>query len=243
MRIALFGGSFDPPHLGHAGIALAAAARLKLDRVLMAPVGRQPLKAGQQQSPYADRLAMVTLLCATRPPLEPSTIDAPLAPRENGLPRFNYTSDTLLRLRQGLSSDDQLFCLIGADSLQTLRHWHNAAEAMLTAEWIVASRPGFPLDLLPTLLPEGICVGEQRAVVGEAERLTLVTPDGRTGALWLLTDLDYDISATAIRHALADHASGVPQAVLDPHVADYARSHSLYGDISRSGTASRGVIR
>ena len=66
MRIALFGGSFDPPHSGHIGIAMAAVDRLQLERVLMAPVGRQPLKQDQTQSPYEDRMAMVQLACARR---------------------------------------------------------------------------------------------------------------------------------------------------------------------------------
>ncbi len=242
MRIALFGGSFDPPHLGHLGIALAAVERLRLDRVLMAPVGRQPLKVGQRPSSFDDRLAMVTLLCAGRASLEPSTIDAPLPPSSEGRPRFNYTSDTLARLRQELSSADELFCLIGADSLQTLCRWHNAAEALFEAEWIVAARPGFPLDRLSTLLPAGVVTGAREAARG-CERIPLSSPDGNTSALWLLPDLNYDISATALRRALADHASGMPQAVLDPRVAEYARQHALYEAASRTGTQPTGVIR
>src|SRR3984885_9416575 len=151
MRIALFGGSFDPPHSGHIGIAVAAVERLRLDRVLMAPVGRQPLKRDQTQSPYEDRMAMVQLACANHPPLVASVIDAP---RPDG--RYNYTYDTLQRLRETLPATDELFCLVGADSLQTLHNWHRAAEALMLAEWIVAARPGFTLDALGALLPGGV---------------------------------------------------------------------------------------
>jgi nicotinate-nucleotide adenylyltransferase len=77
MRIALFGGSFDPPHSGHLGIAMAAVERLHLDRVLMAPVGRQPLKRDQVQSPFEDRMVMVQLACAGHSPIAASAIDAP----------------------------------------------------------------------------------------------------------------------------------------------------------------------
>ena len=143
MRIALFGGSFDPPHSGHLGIAMAAVERLHLDRVLMAPVGRQPLKRDQAQSPYEDRMAMVQLACAGHPPVAASAIDAP---RVDG--RYNYTCDTLQHLRETLPAGDELFCLVGADSLQTLRHWHRAAEALMLAEWIVAARPGFTQSVL-----------------------------------------------------------------------------------------------
>jgi nicotinate-nucleotide adenylyltransferase len=95
MRIALFGGSFDPPHSGHLGIAMAAVERLHLDRVLMAPVGRQPLKRDQVQSPFEDRMVMVQLACAGHSPIAASAIDAP---RVDG--RYNYTCDTLQHLRE-----------------------------------------------------------------------------------------------------------------------------------------------
>src|ERR1700753_4169928 len=151
MRIALFGGSFDPPHSGHIGVAMAAVERLRLDRVLMAPVGRQPLKQDQTQSPYEDRMAMVQLACADYPPLVASVMDAP---RPDG--RYNYTYDTLQRLREPLPATYELFGLVGADSLQTLHHWHRAAEALMLAEWIVAARPGFTLEALEALLPGGV---------------------------------------------------------------------------------------
>ena len=102
MRIALFGGSFDPPHLGHLRIAQAAADRLQLDRVLLAPVAVQPLKQGQQPPPagFADRMAMVELLlrAAGDPRLEVSSLDGP---RPDGRP--NYTYETLAQLRASLS--------------------------------------------------------------------------------------------------------------------------------------------
>ncbi len=63
MRVALFGGSFDPPHHGHIAIATAAADVFHLDKVLFAPVGRQPLKAEMAPASFADRMAMVELAC------------------------------------------------------------------------------------------------------------------------------------------------------------------------------------
>jgi nicotinate-nucleotide adenylyltransferase len=224
MRTALFGGSFDPPHLGHIGIALAAAARLRLDRVLMAPAGRQPLKRDQPQSSYKDRLAMVELACRHHPPLIASDIDAP---RADG--RYNYTFDTLTQLRAASPGDD-LFCLVGADSLVTLRQWHRAAEALLLAQWIVAARPGFPLEDLASLLPEGIHAGRPERRPDSSPDLS---PDlvrvplaagTQQGTLWLLPGLDYEISATALRATFADAS----QRVLDPAVAAYAREHRLY---------------
>jgi nicotinate-nucleotide adenylyltransferase len=234
MRIALFGGSFDPPHSGHIGIAMAAVERLRLDRVLMAPVGRQPLKRDQTQSSYEDRMAMVQLACANHPPLVASVVDAP---RPDG--RYNYTYDTLQRLRETLPATDELFCLVGADSLQTLHHWHRAAEALMLAEWIVAARPGFTLEAikeaLETLLPAGVRASHPERGEGWL-RLSLTGPSttasetgsAQQGTLWLLPDLHYEVSATDLRAALADESAGIPQRVLDPRVAEYAREHGLY---------------
>jgi nicotinate-nucleotide adenylyltransferase len=215
---------------------MAAAERLHLDRVLMAPVGRQPLKQDQVQSPYEDRLVMVQLACADHPPLAASTIDAP---RLDG--RYNYTYDTLQHLRETLPSGEELFCLIGADSLQTLRHWHRAAETLLLAQWIVAARPGFTLEALETLLPAGIHADTDHLKHGKGWlQLSLTGPDpvaapgnaaSRQGTLWLLPDLHYEVSATDLRAALAGDSAGVPQQVLDPRVAEYAREHGLYNKI------------
>jgi nicotinate-nucleotide adenylyltransferase len=233
MRIALFGGSFDPPHSGHIGIAMAAVERLHLDRVLMAPVGRQPLKRDQAQSSYQDRMVMVQLACAGHPPLAASAIDAP---RMDG--RYNYTYDTLQHLRETLPVEDELFCLVGADSLQTLRQWHRAAEALMLAQWIVAARPGFTVEALQTMLPAAIHADMEHAKGGNGWlRVSLTGPEREAasdiagvpqGTLWLLPDLNYEVSATDLRAALADNSASIPQRVLDPRVADYAREHGLY---------------
>jgi nicotinate-nucleotide adenylyltransferase len=228
MRIALYGGSFDPPHSGHIGIAMAAVERLNLDRVLMAPVGRQPLKQEQAQSPFEDRMVMVQLACAGHPPLAASAVDAP---RLDG--RYNYTYDTLERLRETLSTGDELFCLVGADSLQTLHQWHRAAEALMLAQWIVATRPGFTLEALETLLPAGMHVGPPEHGSGWL-RMSLTRPpespagNSQSGTLWLLPGLRYEVSATELRAALAGDPSEIPRQVLDPQVAAYAREHHLY---------------
>src|ERR1700754_832869 len=77
MRVALFGGSFDPPHHGHIAIATAAADVFDLEKVLFAPVGRQPLKPEGGAAPFADRLAMVELACRADERFAASDLDAP----------------------------------------------------------------------------------------------------------------------------------------------------------------------
>ena len=145
MRVALFGGSFDPPHHGHIAIATAAADVFDLDSVLFAPVGRQPLKTVVAPAPFADRLAMVELACSPEPRFAVSELDAP---RPDGAP--NYTVDTLETLHETMP-DTRLFNLVGADSFLDLPLWHEPERLLELAEWIVVSRPGFPLASLSPL--------------------------------------------------------------------------------------------
>jgi nicotinate-nucleotide adenylyltransferase len=173
LRIALFGGTFDPPHLGHLAIATAAADAFQLDSVLFAPAGRQPLKPNGNSSSFADRLAMTTLACAQDDRFNASAIDAP---RRDGQP--NYTADTLAELEQTLPAV-VLYNLVGADSFLSLPHWRDPARLLALAEWIVVSRPGFSLDDLSALA---------------------LTPQQRT-RVHLLQTVHEDVSATHLRPA------------------------------------------
>jgi nicotinate-nucleotide adenylyltransferase len=223
MRIAFFGGTFDPPHCGHIAIARAAIRRLALDQVLVAPVGAQPLKGGSAHSSFEDRLAMVKLAVAEEPGLMASDVDAPLP---NGQP--NYTFDTLQRLRGQLKTTDLLFCLLGADSFLTLQSWHRCAELLVLCDFIVAGRPGFSLQGVNSALPKGVDnIGERREA--RYTRFTLSGPLGQSSQLFLLPDLDQDISATEIRAALAEGST--PQTVLPAAVADYIHVHGLYRQV------------
>src|ERR1700761_1830491 len=96
-RTAFFGGSFDPPHLGHLAVARAARAALQLDCVLFAPVGAQPLKPHGSTAPFPDRLPMTSLAIAGEPGFEISLADAPTSDQ-----RPNYTLETLGTIRAGL---------------------------------------------------------------------------------------------------------------------------------------------
>ncbi len=136
-RVAFFGGSFDPPHLGHLAVARAARTALALDSVIFAPVGAQPLKPNGSIAKFEDRVAMTRLAIGSEPGFAVSLADAP---KPAGKP--NFTVGTLQVLRADLPSDGVLFCLMGADSFFGLRKWHRSAEIPFIAPLIVASRPG-----------------------------------------------------------------------------------------------------
>jgi nicotinate-nucleotide adenylyltransferase len=241
-RIAFFGGSFDPPHLGHLAVARAARAALALDRVLFAPVGAQPLKPLGSTASFEDRLAMTRLAISGEPGFEVSIADAP-KPRGEA----NYTLETLQTLREGLRSAGALFCLMGADSFFGLRRWHRAAEIPFVASVIVASRPGQRpeewMEGLRAALPAGLRI---EAPVGEEAggddvelfTYTVRNPAGETAPFYLLPGLNVEISASDIRGGIRerireredapDGGLGFGGRVLPEAVFDYIRAHGLY---------------
>ena len=202
MRVALFGGTFDPIHRGHLALASAAASAFALDRVLFAPVGRQPLKAESPAATFADRLAMTRLAVASAadPSFAVSSVDAP---RPDGAP--NYTVDTLAALA-GEAPAATLFVLAGADSFLTLRGWRSPDRLLELAEWIVVSRPEFPLSE-PQLAPLALTAAQRSRV-------------------HLLTTVHENVSATELRQRL--HAGDPCPGLLPPAVADFIQTHRLY---------------
>jgi nicotinate-nucleotide adenylyltransferase len=228
-RVAFFGGSFDPPHLGHIGIARAAQVALQLDTVLFAPVGSQPLKPFGSTASFEDRVAMTELAIRDLPNFAISFADVP---DPSGEP--NYTIDTLHRLQAQFASA-QLFTLVGADSFLTLRRWYRGGEIPFVAPLIVASRPGQRLEDLAGILPDGLTIHEEETEQGlNKESLlkvfTLKNPAGVTTPFYLLPGLEIEISASEIREnvsaALDRLCAG--HDLLPDAVCDYIATHGLY---------------
>jgi nicotinate-nucleotide adenylyltransferase len=138
-RIGVFGGTFDPPHIGHLIIANELRFALSLERVLFVPAGRPPHKEGQIISDDEHRLAMLRLALDEAPEFEVSMVDL-----DRRGP--SYTADTLELLRERLRPAVIVF-LMGEDSLRDLPSWHEPDSIAVAAELGVARRPGVDLDL------------------------------------------------------------------------------------------------
>jgi nicotinate-nucleotide adenylyltransferase len=228
-RVAFFGGSFDPPHLGHIGIARAAQAALQLDTVLFAPVGFQPLKPFGSTASFEDRVAMTELAIRGLPNFAISFADVP---DPSGEP--NYTIDTLHRLQAQFPSA-QLFTLVGADSFLTLRRWYRGGEIPFVAPLIVASRPGQRLEDLAGILPDGITIHEEATQPGTNKEsllkvFTLRNPAGVTAPFYLLPGLEIEISASEIRENVSAAVDRLCAGhdLLPDAVCDYIATHGLY---------------
>ena len=142
MKIALFGGTFDPIHNAHLRIAREAAGRFALDRVLFIPAARPPHKSGATRTSYEHRYRMVELACAGEPLFEASRL-------EQG-EQSSYSIETIGRVRATLAQGQDLYFLIGADAFAEIRTWHRWREVIASIDFIVVSRPGAAYEV-----PEG----------------------------------------------------------------------------------------
>jgi nicotinate-nucleotide adenylyltransferase len=198
MNVALFGGTFDPPHRGHMAIAKAAADRYALDQVLFAPVAHQPLKEATPGLDFSERLKLVEAACTLDPRFVASDLDRP---HPGGGP--NYTVDTLARLRNA-HPKARLFNLVGADSFHSLARWKDPERLLELAEWIVVSRPGYELGNPPGLS----LTSAQRA------------------RIHLLDSIHEDVAATELRQRL--HAGDPCNDLLPAPVSASIQQHGLY---------------
>jgi len=224
MQTAFFGGSFDPPHLGHIAVARAAQQALHLDQILFAPVGLQPLKPGGPSASFQQRVAMTQLAIEAEPNFELSEIDAPN--RNSNTP--NYTSDTLIRLRHQVSPATQLYFLIGADSFRALPQWHRAADIPFLANLIVAARPHEDISDLAAHLPPSITASPLPAPGAKHyQRYLLCNQEGAQARLYILPNLNFEISATQLRQQIQGRPSHQPP-LLAPAVLQYIHQNHLY---------------
>lgn len=135
-RIGLFGGTFDPPHAGHLAIAEWAREQLRLDRVLFVPAGTPPHKRGRRMSSAAARVAMTRLAVRGHPAFRVSTLEV----RRAGP---SFTADTLRDLHAAFPGA-RLFLIMGEDSLDDFRTWHEPGAIAALATLAVARRPDRP---------------------------------------------------------------------------------------------------
>jgi nicotinate-nucleotide adenylyltransferase len=136
MRIGLFGGSFDPVHLGHLLLAECCREQGMLDEVWFLPAAVPPHKQQRQSAPAEDRLAMLQLAIGGHEAFRICRLEI-----ERG--GVNYTVDTLETLAQE-HPEHEWFFLMGGDSLADLPQWRNPARICELATPLVAQRPGSP---------------------------------------------------------------------------------------------------
>ena len=198
MRVGVFGGTFDPIHVGHLIVAETAANELGLDQVLFIPAGYPYLKSGEKVSDAAHRMAMVDLAVESNPRFAASDIEVQR-------PGPSYTVDTLDQLRDCLGPSAQLFVILGLDSVADMVRWKDPAGIFERASVVGYPRPGAEDPDREAL---------DRIVTGASDRLVL------------LEGPRVDVSGTDIRRRVARGRS-IRYQVLDP-VLRYIQDQGLY---------------
>jgi nicotinate-nucleotide adenylyltransferase len=140
-RIGLFGGSFDPVHLGHLLVARAACEEISLERLFFIPAAQSPFKPDQRPTPPVLRLQMLRLALAAR-------TEYAIDEQEIQRGGVSYTIDTV-RDYAARFPGVELFYLIGADHVAKLPQWREAPELAQTLEFVVIPRPGQVTGDLP----------------------------------------------------------------------------------------------
>ena len=134
MKLGIYGGSFDPVHLGHLLVAQAAIEELGLDRLFFIPAAQSPFKPENQPAPAAVRLQLLRLALAGKTNCEVDEQEI----RRGGT---SYTIETLRDYAKRFAGA-QLFYLIGADNAAKLNDWREAGELAKLAQFVAVPRPG-----------------------------------------------------------------------------------------------------
>ncbi len=148
VRIGVMGGTFDPIHYGHLVVAEEVWYRLRLDRVVFVPAAQPPHKLGRVVTPAVHRLEMVKLAVQGNPHFDVSSIEV-------DRPGPSYTVDTLAQLRAQMAADDEIWLILGMDSLAELPTWRQPERILTLARLAVVPRPGYVASIheLEKILP------------------------------------------------------------------------------------------
>jgi nicotinate-nucleotide adenylyltransferase len=197
-KIGILGGTFDPVHLGHIGLAQAALHELMLDEVLLMPANKQPFKKNKHVEDASKRLRMIELATSNCERIGVTDIEL----QSEGL---SYTYDTMIKLMK-IYPDTEICFILGSDSLLKIESWYKGKELLKLCSFAVGLRPGDDRTMLRD----------------EADRL--MHDYGCKVAL--LEDLMKPISSTAIREHV--HNKESISGLVGSEVEEYIYEQGLY---------------
>jgi len=200
-KLALFGGTFDPIHLGHTAVAAAAVEHIVAEKVIFIPAKRSPLKGSLPKASDRDRLKMIALAVAGDKKLQVSNY-------ELKKPEPSYTLQTVRGFQAEYGSEVSIYWLVGADGVDDLPYWYGITELIDECNISTMYRAGCKM---PDFSKYKDIWGPRR--VEKLKRNVIQTPL-------------VDISSTEIRNRLAKGLDVT--GMLHPAVADYIRKCGLY---------------
>jgi nicotinate-nucleotide adenylyltransferase len=209
--VALFGGSFNPPHFGHLRLAEELCETLRLTRVVFVPSANPPHKSGARMASAHERSEMLRLACAGNKRFEVSDIEI----KRDGP---SYTVDTLAAIPQ--ENRERVYFVLGSDSLREIHTWKDYERLFTLCNFVVVTRPGLKFETAWACVPDHI---RRQYRIHDSEYLhgtgLRVIPSSVTGL---------DISSTMIR-GLIGNAKSVRYLTPEP-VRIYIQEKGIYWD-------------
>lgn len=210
MRIAFYGGSFDPPHRGHVAIGETLVGHFSLDRFVYVPAFHAPHKVRSKPTSAYDRYAMLCLATERQSQLHVSRI-------EIEAPERPYSIETLSRLKNEMPNDD-IFFVMGADSWMDIRTWREWERVLAITNHIVVTRPGYDIGF-------DHVTDEIRGLIVDVRGQEKIDSDLR--GIFVTDAVSMDLSATAVRTSIREGRGDWRSNVTD-EVANYVEKYQIY---------------
>ena len=218
--IAIFGGSFDPVHIGHLAVAGAARRRFHLEEIHFIPAGQPPHKSKHELVPFPHRYAMLALACAEHLHYVASLVEAG---EDHGGRQVYYSVDTVRSFRHKLRHPhDRLYFILGADAFLQIPTWKSYETLLDSCDFIVASRPGFRIEALRLVVPPEL-LGRPSPGSRAPDRRTIPL---RRSTVYLLDTVHSHVSSTEVRRRLHRHQS--IHGLVPARVEEYIFKQALY---------------
>jgi nicotinate-nucleotide adenylyltransferase len=211
-RIALYGGTFDPVHLGHLEVARKVCELFEIEKVLFLPAQVAPHKLGKTVTDPIHRYAMLALATQDEPKLAVSAFEIEAANRR-------YTVDTLDHFLRTLGDTSDLFFIMGADSWVEITTWRDWKRLLTMVNHIVVTRPGYEL-IGPAEVSDRI--------VDLRSNDKQVVPDEQGQKIYLTDVVMKDVSATQIRSVASKGRYDELAMLLSPPVVEYIEKYGIY---------------
>ncbi len=213
MRLGIFGGTFNPIHMGHLITAEQVREAFDLDRMLFVPSARPPHKPSPDLIDGVHRLEMARLAVCDHPRFDVSAIEHERSGR-------SYSVETVEAFRREWGREASLYFVLGIDAFLEIGTWREPKRLFELCNFVISSRPGFPFDQAHQVLSDIL------GTTPPADARSIGLPHGRT--LWFHAVLPIGISSTLIRNRLQRGHS--VKYLLPGPVESYILSHHLYSD-------------
>lgn len=212
--IGLFGGTFNPVHIGHIKVAEEVITRLPLDGILFIPSYIPPHKNRGEVVPVRHRLRMVEIACQGHPSWQVSDVEA----RRRGP---SYSIETLRRMKKA-QPGDQFFFIVGTDAFLEIETWKDYELLIQECSFVIVKRLGFAIELVKKVIdkikPASLIVLKKTDILESGRSLSV--------GLYVLEAETPDVSSTEIRKRLK---VGLPvTGLVPPGVEEYIEKYKLY---------------